>query len=106
MRIVTESQDADPDLRVLPLPCAPAQERRREASSLELAMSRYLVGNPVDRRLFGSHGGSGKGFHHLAGAFGIGDPFVVELIGTRRDTAIAFAGIDHPGVTAMHQLEE
>src|SRR5664279_4387715 len=68
----------------------------REISGLELAMSRHLVGNSLDRRLFGSHCGPGKGFHHLAGAFGIGDPFVVELIRTCRDAAVTLTGIDHP----------
>jgi len=34
IRIVIESQDADPDLRVLPLPCAPAKERRRAKSQV------------------------------------------------------------------------
>src|SRR5216684_3977872 len=44
--------------------------------------------------------------HHFARPFGIGDPFVVELIGACRDAAVAFAGIDHSGITAVHQLEE
>src|SRR5450755_5082673 len=91
--------------RPLPLP------RRRknagaQASSLGSAMSGDLVWNSLDRSFVGSHGGPGKGFHHFPCSFGIGDPLVVELVGARRDAAVAFAGIDHSGITAVHQLEE
>ena len=47
-----------------------------------------------------------KDLHHFAGSFGIGDPFGIEIIGTVGHATIAFAGIDHAGVAAVHELEE
>src|SRR6266700_3236967 len=69
-------------------------------------MSHYFVWNPLNRSFLRPYGLSRKGFHHFARSFGIGDPFRVELIRARRDAAVAFARIDHPGIAAMHQLEE
>src|SRR5260221_6747009 len=77
-----------------------------QASSPGSAMSGDLVWNSLNRSFVGSDSGPGKGFHHFPRSFGIGDPFVVELIGTRCDAAVAFAGIDHSGITAVHQLGE
>src|SRR5260370_4446435 len=90
----------------LPYSSAPAQERRRGASSPGSAMSGDLVWNSLNRSFAGSDRGPGKGFHHFTRPFGIADPFVVELIGTHHDAAVPFAGIDHSGVTTVHQLEE
>src|SRR5258708_22664515 len=65
-----------------------------------------LVRNAIDRAFVDAHGGSREGFHHLARAFGIGNPLEIEVVRTRRDAAIAFAGIDHAGIAAVYQLEE
>src|ERR1700724_3826312 len=91
---------------LLPYPGAPAQDARRAALRVMLAMRRYLVRNSLDRRLLRSHGLPGKGFHHLPGTFRVSNPFGVELVRTGRDPTVAFAGIDHSGVAAVHQLEE
>src|SRR5258708_6750023 len=92
---------------LLPYSCAPARETpARLVFRIALAMRRHLVRNALDWRLLRSHGLAGEGFHHLSGAFGIGDPFVVELVRAGSDAAIAFAGIDHSGVAAVHQFEE
>src|SRR3979490_2329063 len=69
-------------------------------------MGGHLVWNAFNGSFFGPDSLPREGFHHFAGAFGIGDPFVVELVRARRDATVAFAGIDHPGIAAMHQLEE
>src|ERR1700730_2999832 len=69
-------------------------------------MNRHLVWHSLDRRLIRAHGRSREGFHHFARTLGIGNPFVVELVRARRDAAVAFAGVDHSSIAAVHQLEE
>src|SRR5260370_12406978 len=92
---------------LLPYSCAPARATsERFVFRLALVMRRHLVRTALDWCLLRSHGLAGEGFHHLSGAFGIGDPFVVELVRAGSDAAIAFAGIDHSGVAAVHQFEE
>src|SRR3984893_7113899 len=94
------------DIRRWDAGCAPAREAPARTSSHRSAMSRDLVRNALDRSFLCSHGLAGEGFHHFPRTLGIGDPFVVELVRARRDAAVAFAGIDHSGIAAMHQLEE
>src|SRR6187549_2996638 len=68
--------------------------------------SSLLVRNAVDRAFVGPDGRPRHRLDHFAGAFGIVDPLLVEVIGTGCDALRAFAGIDHAGVAAVHQLEE
>ena len=56
---------------------------------------RLLVWNPVDRALGRPRGRARHRLDHFAGAFGIGDPFRTEVVGTGRQALGAFAGIDH-----------
>src|SRR6266566_3212548 len=70
------------------------------------AMRDLLCRDALDRTFLGAHGGSRERLHHFPGAFRIGDPLRIELVGTGRDAAIAVARVDHAGVAAMDQLEE
>jgi hypothetical protein len=67
---------------------------------------RLLVGDAVDWAFVGAGGRAGHRLDHFAGAFGIVDPLLVEIVGTGGDSARAFAGIDHAGIAAMDQLIE
>ena len=66
----------------------------------------HLVRNAVDRTLVGADRRPRHCLDHFARAFGIVDPFLVEVIGAGRDAFRAFAGVDHAGIAAMQQLEE
>src|SRR5436190_2399878 len=77
--------------------------RSREASVIRPG---HLVRDAVDRALVGPNRRTGHRLDHFARAFGIVDPFLVEVIGACRDALRAFAGIDHAGIAAMQQLEE
>src|SRR5260370_41678810 len=92
----------------MPSPTLPRRRKNAgaQASSPGSAMSGDLVWNSLKRSFVGSDSGPGKGFHQFPRSFRIGDPLVVELIGACRDAAVAFAGIDHSGITTVHQLEE
>src|SRR3984893_3019449 len=94
------------DIRRWDAGCAPAREAPARTSSHRSAMGRDLVRNALDRSFLCSHGLAGEGFHHFARTLGIGNPFVVELVRARRDAAVAFAGVDHSSIAAVHQLEE
>src|ERR1700675_4015059 len=65
-----------------------------------------LVRDAVDRAFLGTRSRTGHGLDHFPRPFGIVDPLLVEIVRTGRDAARAFAGIDHAGVAAMHQLVE
>src|SRR5258708_19809396 len=89
---------------LLPYSCAPARETpARLVFRIALAMRRHLVRNALDWRLLRSHGLAGEGFHHLSGAFGIGDPFVVQLVPPATAAPIAFARIDPSRLAALPQ---
>ena len=65
-----------------------------------------FIGDARDRTLFRTHGWTGKGFDHLARAFGIIDPLRVEVVWAGCDTLMVLAGIYFAGVAAMQQLEQ
>src|ERR1700692_2440541 len=65
-----------------------------------------LVRNALDRAFLDTHSRSRERLHHFTRAFGIGDPFRIEIVRACRDAAVTLAGIDHAGIAAVHQLEE
>src|SRR5439155_24571080 len=76
------------------------------AGLADLAMRGGLVRNSLDRAFVNTNRRSRERLHHLARAFGIGDPLAVEIVWACRHSAVALAGIDLAGIAAMHQLEE
>src|SRR5882757_98972 len=74
--------------------------------AVSVIRSRLLVRDAVDRTFLGTRSRPGHRLDHFPRPFGIVDPLLVEIVGTGRDAARAFAGIDHAGVAAMHQLIE
>ncbi len=106
VRTVSESENVDPSKRIPPLPATPARTPawrfdfrpsdgqppcsecpRSEHSSVPTVLR--VKPSTISRVP------SGSAIH-----------FVVELVRACRDAAVAFAGIDHSGVAAVHQLEE
>src|ERR1700722_12942166 len=83
-----------------------ARANTATAGFLVSAMRDLFVWNAFDRAFLHADGRARERLDHFAGPLGIGDPFVVELVRTRRDTAISVAGVDHAGVAAVDQLEE
>src|SRR3984957_20958023 len=65
-----------------------------------------LIRDALDRALVVSCGRAGHRLDLFTGAFRIGNPVLVEIVRTGRDTARAFARIDHAGIAAMNQLVE
>ena len=97
---------AKPDAgRMTAIPAAQCSRRARWLSGLVVARRR-LIRNAVDRAFVGPDRRPGHRLDHFARAFGIVDPFLVEVVGAGRDALRAFAGIDHAGIAAMQQLEE
>src|SRR3954451_11192107 len=65
-----------------------------------------IIRNAVDRAFSRPRSRAGHCLDHVSRALGIGDPILVEIIGTGRDAARTLAGIDHAGVAAVDQLVE
>src|SRR5271163_4342901 len=86
-----------------PDPSPPLRGGRGKLSSPMLGA---LVRDALDRTFLNAHGRAGERLHHFAGAFGIGDPFGIEIVRASRHAAVAFAGIDLAGVATVHQLEQ
>src|SRR5262245_2695138 len=81
-----------------------AEKRGHPALS---AMGRgLLVRNAFNRALFGPDRRPRQSLHHGACAFGIGDPFLIEVVRTNCLTSYVLARIDLAGVSAMHKLEQ
>jgi hypothetical protein len=57
----------------------------RSVSFVNPAPLSTLVRNAVDRAFVGADGRAGHRLDHFARAFGIGDPFLVEIVGAGRD---------------------
>src|ERR1700683_5808701 len=80
---------------------------KQEGVRTRSAMRRlFLVRDAFDRPLVGSDGRPGERLDHGARAFRIGDPLLVEVVGTDRFAAHVLAGIDLAGVAAVHQLAQ
>src|SRR5262249_17019791 len=70
------------------------------------AMGDPLGRNALDRALLGADRRPRELLDHLTRPFRIGDPLVVELVGTGRHATVTVTGIDHAGVAAVQKLEE
>ena len=71
------------------------------ATAISARSSRPVGRNAFDRAFVGADGGTRQGLHHGARTFRIGDPFLVEVVGTDRLAAHILARIYFAGIGVL-----